>query len=448
MFSLATVCVIQVTASVCAAQSFRVPGDTGRIWIDSQLDLKPGTLVRLAAKGEVNVGAGWGSYGPEGTQKFADAPGYPAETTYHYGLVARLTQSRTNPDDDLREQWAYGEAQEYCAAAGGHLWLTVNDNEPKDNKGEFAVDVSLAACQLAPTGRERQSGTFRIALNGFAVNKQTQDSDLDGKADEVYFVADIFVTYRTGEIVEHRRLVSRVLGDPNAHPERQPAGTAPQNTFDLEGGGLVTGDWFPSRTPWRRTREPLPDRVPLLIWEGNLAAGDRIVTIVPTLWEWDGEDWFLREYDRELEFSTRDGSFFRGVAALARDWRGLDDGITFSTNVIAERSDSNDLTNIVPFISRAYVGDRPIGMWSTDQGHSGNIHYSIEHFMPWAMVFTYETASGVARVSTAYSNGRFSAQGNKGAGVIEYRLEDPRGNITNLGGAYTLYFQVERLAAH
>ncbi len=128
MFSLATVCVLQVTASVCAAQSFRVPGDTGRIWIDTQLDLKPGTLVRLAAKGEVNVGAGWGSYGPEGTQKFADAPGYPAETTYRYGLVARLTQSRTNPDDDLREQWAYGEAQEYCAAAGGHLWLTVNDS--------------------------------------------------------------------------------------------------------------------------------------------------------------------------------------------------------------------------------------------------------------------------------------------------------------------------------
>lgn len=32
------------------------------------------------------------TFGPEGTQKFAAAPDYPAETTYRYGLVARLTQ--------------------------------------------------------------------------------------------------------------------------------------------------------------------------------------------------------------------------------------------------------------------------------------------------------------------------------------------------------------------
>jgi hypothetical protein len=190
-----------------------------------------------------------------------------------YGLVARLTQSHTNAEDDLREQWAYGETHDHCAAAGGHLWLTVNDNEPKDNKGEFVADVYFASCQLTPTGRERQSGIFRIVLNGFTVNRQTADSDFEGKADEVYVVADIFVLYRTGEMVEHHRVVSHVLGDPNGQSNRQPAGSSKPNLFDLEGGGLVTGDSFPTPTPWRRTREPYTDRIPLLLWEGPLEAG-------------------------------------------------------------------------------------------------------------------------------------------------------------------------------
>jgi len=99
--TMLTLYVIQLFSPVCTAQSFPVPGNSNHKWTDTMLDLKPGTLVQLAAKGEVDVGAGWGVYGPEGTRKFADVPGYPAETTYRYGLVARVTQSRTNPDDDF-----------------------------------------------------------------------------------------------------------------------------------------------------------------------------------------------------------------------------------------------------------------------------------------------------------------------------------------------------------
>jgi hypothetical protein len=78
------------------------------------------------------------------TPKF-DGTGYPAETRNRYGLVARLTlRVDINPgrsEDGLFEQFAYGElpGNRYCAARGGHLWFTVNDNSPKDNSGATQV---------------------------------------------------------------------------------------------------------------------------------------------------------------------------------------------------------------------------------------------------------------------------------------------------------------------
>ena len=136
--------------SVVQAQTFRVPDNSGHIWVSGP-DLPPGTLIQLTASGEVDVGGGWGRFGPEGTTRFANVPGYPAETRYRYGLVARLTSSRTDPNDDLREEFAYGERNEYCAARGGHLWFAVNDNDPGNNTGEFIVELSRAACPAQST---------------------------------------------------------------------------------------------------------------------------------------------------------------------------------------------------------------------------------------------------------------------------------------------------------
>ena len=137
-------------ASVSHAQTYTVPGNSGRTWVTGP-DLPPGTLIQLNARGEVNVGGGWGSFGPEGTPRFANVPGYPAETSFRYGLVARLTASRTDPNDDLREEFSYGERHEYCAARGGHLWFTVNDNDPGNNTGEFVVDLTRASCPAEST---------------------------------------------------------------------------------------------------------------------------------------------------------------------------------------------------------------------------------------------------------------------------------------------------------
>jgi hypothetical protein len=148
---LLTMLACLVLAPVAEAQSFSVPGTAGRNWVDTGLDVPPGTLIRLAASGQVDVGFGWGRYSPEGTTRFADATGYPAETPYRYGLVARLTDSGSNPHDYLRDQWSYGEFREFCAGRGGHLWLTVNDDSPADNSGEFTVEVTRGACRPYPT---------------------------------------------------------------------------------------------------------------------------------------------------------------------------------------------------------------------------------------------------------------------------------------------------------
>jgi hypothetical protein len=147
---LAALCCLAL-AALTQAQTFSVPGTSGRNWFDTGQDIPPGTLLQLSAEGRVDVGAGWGAYGPEGTTRFADAPGYPAETRYRYGLVARLTARRTNPgqsEDGLYEQWSYGDTADhrYCAARGGHLWLIVDDNSPGDNSGTFTVHLSLANC--------------------------------------------------------------------------------------------------------------------------------------------------------------------------------------------------------------------------------------------------------------------------------------------------------------
>lgn len=42
---------ILMFATFAAAQTFTTPGASGRNWVDTGVDLKPGTLVRLSATG-------------------------------------------------------------------------------------------------------------------------------------------------------------------------------------------------------------------------------------------------------------------------------------------------------------------------------------------------------------------------------------------------------------
>ena len=92
------------------------------------MDLPPRTQINIAASGRVTptpTGAGYDATGIPGLISRTDI-GFPHDTN-KFGLVARLTASRSNPFDEVSETWAYGATRSYCAVFGGHLWLIVND---------------------------------------------------------------------------------------------------------------------------------------------------------------------------------------------------------------------------------------------------------------------------------------------------------------------------------
>lgn len=150
-------------AALTQAQSysydFLVPGPSGPAWVDTGIYLRPNTLVQFSATGEVDVSAGYGSHGPAGVPRTpelcAQLPGYPVGEMEDggdrcYGLAAQLTQDRT-PVLPFRVlgKWTYGEMNRYLAAPqGGHLWLIVNDDYPRDNTGAFKVHVEITTFPL------------------------------------------------------------------------------------------------------------------------------------------------------------------------------------------------------------------------------------------------------------------------------------------------------------
>lgn len=49
-----------ITQTQAQAEDFFVPGRSGPAWVDTGLDIGPGTLLQFSATGVVDVSAGWG----------------------------------------------------------------------------------------------------------------------------------------------------------------------------------------------------------------------------------------------------------------------------------------------------------------------------------------------------------------------------------------------------
>src|SRR5436189_2844106 len=181
------------------------------------------------------------------------------------------------------------------------------------------VFPSLAYLKTNGAMRDRKSasgppaGVFRVVLNGFKVNHESDDDILegDGKRDEVYLRADVWVLNRDGSVPYRRSPRSVLMGDINnqSDPPRIAAGTASAD------GGLRTNDKWPISEPWRRVRNPLPNRPPMLLWEGSLQRGESMAVIVPTVWEWDSRD----PSESEISFETGMGPEW----ALYNETRGI-----------------------------------------------------------------------------------------------------------------------------
>jgi len=265
--------------------------------------------------------------------------------------------------------------------------------------------------------------TFRVTLNGFKVNHESDDDILegDGRGDEIFITASRWLLNAGGasQILPapngDQYLQTKVMGDPNGHPERVPAGTkSPGLRLDEVAGGLQTGDTFPTRTPWVRNREPLPDRPPIILWQGDLTRGQNLVQVTPIIWEWDSE-----------QFSASQNDIRNGLI----NW--FEDRKPALTNLISSPSSFSALNpvNNVGIFFADKSGTRPIGI--SDDADIRIFGVGAQNlFFPQSLVLTYDSAMNASHPRDASQR------------VIPMRYFDAHDH-----GDYTLYLQVDQVVA-
>lgn len=258
------------------------------------------------------------------------------------------------------------------------------------------------------TGQDR--GRYRVTLLGFTCHNQTWDHTLqvDGKDDEVYVVGNVRVVNRAGAVIQAPGTSrSETMGDTNGYPQRMRAGSASDK------GGIKSGDSFPVTTPWRRRGGLNNDRPPMILWEGDLIAGETVATIIPTIWEWDGGDDIFTGWRRTI---AANGAAIAGTALTLVSGPAVGAG-TATALQIALPALSNFLGEVI-----GNASDRPIGL---EKNGGGWI------FNPQIITLTYEIAENT-----------ISNDLGKGRGVVPVEYQD----ASELRGKYTLYLQVERLS--
>lgn len=405
---LAALCCL-LFAGLAQAQ-FTVPGTAGHNWVDTRIDIAPGTLVQLSATGQVDVGWGWGVWGPGGTTHFAPGGPYPSDiNSRKYGLVARLTASRTSPaaNDGLRDDWSYGDSPVHCAEQGGHLWLTVDDDDPSNNTGAFFVQVSQTACP-----RQIERARFRVTINGFKVLRPTRDDVLsrDGRGDEVFFVSEWLLAGDSGT-VRSPVLTSSVMGDVSGFSTRVRAGSLQPGFFSPGvAGGLQANDAFPDN-PSVLSGTPTRDRIPMLLFDQELTSS-QILVVAPTIWEFDGRADLLTTIGNVFNPVLDNGA--RAVAPgpdpehpgllgrILATGGNVGSGVHVGLNIFGDQR------------------DRPIGM---------TLGRNTYDFIPQSLRFTFADADEASRTSFGYGNG-----------VIPITYRDAEA----LQGNYLIFVQIQR----
>jgi hypothetical protein len=286
------------------------------------------------------------------------------------------------------------------------------------------VETSAGATSPAQAS---SSGLFRITLNGFTVENESDDDIIegDGKRDEIFITADTWELDEPGRIIgSPRRVTSRVMGDIGGPGAQVMAGSGG------DGGGLRTGDQVPSRPtrdPWRRTEATRTDgRIPMILAQVRLVYKQNVVVVSPLIWEWDSpatsksqERW--GRVRNELFTGTSSGghalSSPRGGAGRASDWGGLINWPTGRVPVFP-------LVQVRMGANKA--GTRPIG-WG---GEGGAFTLPADSITPQAIALSFEGAVEAAKSDYA----------GLGPGIVRVRYTDQ-----NDHGDYTLFIQIERL---
>jgi hypothetical protein len=255
------------------------------------------------------------------------------------------------------------------------------------------------------------AGSFRVTLNGYSVNHQTRDNafETDGVGDEVTLVFNTAIIDSTGRFVPRRwgNIFSSFMGQQPRNEIRAGTGS--------ERGGLITGDGFPTATPWRRLTPTNPGVPPNVLFDGELTQRTNAALIVPTIWETDNTETLRATFASAIERDRPSitSSVVGMIAGSAREVAGPLPGSSLGIG--------NTVTLGRGPLGLGQVDDRPIGMTTLGGGFG---------FTPQALVLTYNVARELARADFGF-----------GRGVIPMRYTDDR----SLEGDYTLFIQVEEL---
>lgn len=258
---------------------------------------------------------------------------------------------------------------------------------------------------------------FRVTFNGFTVNHQTNQG-LYARWDTVTFYSNAGTVdtsghqqaYVTGGFYGHRGGVLATIG---TTPEnRIQGGTAGPN------GGFITGDSFPTLTPWVRREPYRGDHTaaipPTDYFEGELIQNTNAAYIIPSIWLATGPDNLnlMDAYRAQLDHDR--ANLEHRVADMITHRNSLQLGSFLRPGSIFGLAPGMRLAIGVP-------QRRPIGMQPEREQFT---------FIPQVLVLTFDSAEYLSRTDFG-----------SGIGIVPVRYVDPQG----FGGDYTLYFQVERL---
>lgn len=290
--------------------------------------------------------------------------------------------------------------------------------------------ASPSFAQVPPVIKQKAKPkpVFRVTLVGYQADEQTNDTmfQTDGKGDEIYTLVNVASYESSAPTMQRYRSI--LMGDGNdqpAVPERMAVG----NLSDQ--GGIGTGFRMLPRNPPRGAYNALT--LPMVVYRGSGP-----VIVVPTIWEWDGDDKFARTYMQELETT-----FLRGplTVSFVRDAEGgrLDPAAGVGPLFSAARVNwmlrtfgyGRDGSDFV--IGEATIGDERV-------------------FRPQFLLLTSEMAVAAARRSGSLPALR-ATNGAEGTlveplfpagflnGVINVRYEAAYGKK----GSYTMFLKVEMM---
>ncbi len=139
--------------------------------------------------------------------------------------------------------------------------------------------------EAAPQKKAR----FRVTINGFRIF--AVKGIMPRRGHTYYAAAKVMRYTQGGSYQSHNIKSTKLIGHTNKFPGALKGGTATKN------GGFRNGDVYPGSIPYFATGV-YNDRLPLLVWEGELEEGGDIVVIEPALWEKRNGESILRAWQQ------------------------------------------------------------------------------------------------------------------------------------------------------